>query len=203
LVTTSLRKSRKGQDLAQRQGLGDAVDQDGEVERQGVPQLGVLHQLVHQLLDGATPLALDLDVDAVGVGQVFGQLRGVNLGDLARFGPLDRLFHDRLGRDLVRELADFQHLLAGQLLDTPLDLDGAPAGLIDRAKVLRVDDDPSAGQVGAGHDLEELVDGDVGVVQDQQGGADHLGRVVRGYGAGHRPPHSHRAVHEQVRERHR
>ena len=55
---------------------------------------------------------------------------------------------------------------------------GAAAGLVALLNAGAAHDDGAGGEVRTGHDLHELVDGGVGVVDQVAGGLDRLGEVM-------------------------
>ena len=56
------------------------------------------------------------------------------------------------------------------------------------------------GKSGPGHDLAQLVDGDLGVVEMGDAGVDDLAQIVRRNVGGHADGDAARAVDQQVRE---
>ena len=86
-------------------------------------------------------------------------------------------------------------------------LDGDLAAHLERAAALRVGildaveahHDAARREVGPGHELHEVVDGRVGVLEQVDRGRDDLDEVVRGHVRGHADRDAGRAVHEQVR----
>ncbi|VWM13599.1 Uncharacterised protein [Collinsella intestinalis] len=188
------------QHLAQRQALGNAVDQREVVRAEGGLQRGVLIQVVeHDLRDDAL-LELDDEAQALLGGLV------AHVGD-----ALDTLLvHE--ARDLLLQGALVHHVgdlsehqaVAARLggLDMRLGAhgDGAAAGLIGLADAVGTHDEGARGEVGAGHDLHELVDRRIGVVDEMAGGLDGLAHVVRSDVGGHADRDALGAVHQQVGE---
>ena len=78
--------------------------------------------------------------------------------------------------------------------------DGAAAGLVALLDAGTAHDDGTGGEVRTGHDLHELVDGGVGIVDQVARGLDRLGEVVRGDVGGHADGDALAAVDQQVGE---
>ena len=114
------------------------------------------------------------------------------------------LLDDLLGADEVGQLGDDDPLAArGDRLD-PGRRPGAErtaAGEVGVADAVEADDPAAARQVGAGHELHEVVERAGGVGDEVPGGADDLDEVVRGHVGGHPDGDAAGAVDEQVGER--
>ena len=78
--------------------------------------------------------------------------------------------------------------------------DGAASGLVALLDAGAAHDDGAGGEVRTGHDLHELVDGGVGIVNQVARGLDRLGEVVRGDVGGHADGDALAAVDQQVGE---
>ena len=78
--------------------------------------------------------------------------------------------------------------------------DGTAAGLVALPNAGATHDDGTGGKVRAGHNLHELVDGGVGVIDQVAGGLDRLGEVMRGDIGGHAYSDALAAVNQQVGE---
>lgn len=76
----------------------------------------------------------------------------------------------------------------------------AAAGLVALLNAGAAHDDGAGGEVRTGHDLHELVDGGVGVVDQVAGGLDRLGEVMRSDVGGHADGDALAAVDQQVGE---
>ena len=149
-------------------------------------------------------LHLDDDLQTVGpVGEVLDVADAQELlvaHELA--DPLD----DLLRPHAVRQLGDDDALASRRDVVDPgggPGAEGAAPGEVGVADALEADDPAAAGQVGAGHELHEVVERARGVRDEVAGGADDLAEVVRGHVGGHADRDPARAVDEQVGERRR
>ena len=159
-----------------------------------------------QLLEHGIRVETGLDADhqlkpAMAVGEVG------DVGDALQFlgcdGVLDLLDHP-LGADEVGKLGDDQ---AGAARPQGFDRDFRAGS--DRAAALGVsilhpveaDDDSARREVGPGNKLHELFDGRFRMIEQMDGGGDHLDEVVRRHVRGHAHRDARRPVDEQVRER--
>ena len=188
------------QHLAQAQAFGHAVDERQVVGAKGRLQRGVLIQVVEHDLRNDALLELDNQTDALLVGLI------AHIRD-----ALDALVVDELGYlllqgalvDHVGNLGKDQAAAAG-LGGLHMSLgahgDGAAAGLVALLNAGTAHDDGTGGEVRTGHDLHELVDGGVGVVDQVARGFDRLGEVVRGDVGGHADGDALAAVDQQVGE---
>ena len=76
----------------------------------------------------------------------------------------------------------------------------AAAGVVGVADAVQAHDPAAGGQVRAGDEPHEVVDGRVRVGDQVPGGGDHLDEVVRGHVRGHADGDARGAVDQQVRE---
>ncbi len=76
--------------------------------------------------------------------------------------------------------------------------DGTAAGLVGLADAVGAHDEGARGKVGAGHDLHELIDRLIGMVDEIAGGLDGLAHVVRGDVGGDADRVARGAGHQQV-----
>ena len=188
------------QHLAQAQAFGNAVDERQVVGAEGRLQRGVLIQIVEHDLRNDALLELDDQTDALLVGLI------AHIRD-----ALDAFIVDELG-DLLLQGALVDHVgnlgkdqaVAAGLGRLHMSLgahgDGAAAGLVALLNAGAAHDDGAGGEVRTGHDLHELVDGGVGVVDQVAGGLDRLGEVMRGDVGGHADGDALAAVDQQVGE---
>ena len=188
------------QHLAQGQALGDAVDQGEVVGAEGRLQGGVLIEVVEHDLRNDALLEFDDEAQAL-LGRLI-----AHVGD-----ALDALLVDET-RDLllqgalvhhVRDLGEHEAVAAGLGgLDVRLGAhgDGAAAGLVGLTDTIGAHDEGARGEVGAGHDLHELVDRRVGVVDEVAGRLNGLTHVVRGDVGRHADGDALAAVDQQVGE---
>ena len=205
-VTTSNRNDDEPvDDLAQAELARHAVDDHGHVDADRHAQAGLPHQVGDQLRHVATALAADLHAQSVAVGEVLRQLGDV--GDLLGARRAHHLGHDLVGRDAVRQLGHDDRLeVSGQLLDVVLALQperalaarvrlgelrrgrrrcrrsGSRAPASTASRSASVASGFSASTIAASHASARLCVG-MSQASDQ--------------------PMPLRAVHEQVRERHR
>ena len=188
------------QHLAQAQAFGHAVDERQVVSAKGRLQRGVLVQVVEHDLRNDALLELDDQTDALLVGLV------AHVRD-----ALDALVVDELG-DLLLQGALVDHVgnlgkdqaaaagLDGFHMSLGAHGNGAATGLVALLNAGVAHDDGTGGEVRTGHDLHELVDGGVGVVDQVAGGLDRLGEVVRGDIGSHADGNTLAAVDQQVGE---
>ena len=145
-------------------------------------QLGVLVQVVEHDLRNDALLELDYQTDALLVGLI-AHIRDAldafvvdELGDLLLQGALvDHV--GNLGKDQAAAAG-----LGGLHMCLGTHGNGAAAGLVALLNAGAAHDDGTGGEVRTGHDLHELVDGGVGVVDQVAGGLDRLGEVMRSDG---------------------
>ena len=174
---------------------GQVVDAEGGLERR------LLEELVED--DLCVGVAPKLDDHAhTGAVRLVAQV-----GD-----ALDNLLTDELGEALKEprlvhlegELGDDDGVFAGALvgLDVGLcaDADGALAGLVGLPDAVGAVDVAGGREVGAGDKLHEAVEADLGVVDDRDGGAEHLSEIVGRDAGGHADRDALRAVDDEVGE---
>ena len=189
------------------EGAGLPVDEHQVVHAEGLLQRGEPVEVGQQRLRVHADLALHHQAGAVlPVGEV------LDVGDAGQ--PLG-LVHlvgdgrdDLLGADAVRKLGDGDGLPAAAALQRadlhpPAHAHHAAPGLVRAAHLVQAEQQPAGGQVGAGHELHELVERGVRVVDQPAGGLDHLAEVVRDHVRRHADRDAGRAVDQQVRERRR
>ena len=188
------------QHLAQAQAFWNAVDKRQVVGTEGRLQRGVLVQVVEYDLRDDALLKFDDQTDTLLVGLI------AHIRD-----TLDALVVDELG-DLLLKGALVDHVgnlgkdqaaaagLGGLHMSLGAHGDGAAAGLVALLNAGTAHDDGTGGEVRTGHDLHELVDGGVGVVDQVARGLDRLGEVVRGDVGGHADGDALATVDQQVGE---
>ena len=188
------------QHLAQAQAFGHAVDERQVVGAKGRLQRGVLVQVVEHDLWDNTLLELDDQADALLVGLI------AHVRD-----ALDALVVDELG-DLLLQGALVDHVgnlgkdqaaaagLGGLHVGLGAHGNGATAGLVALLNTGTAHDDGAGGEVRTGHDLHELVDSGVGIIDQVAGCLDRLGEVMRGDIGGHADGDALAAVDQQVGE---
>jgi hypothetical protein len=185
---------------AQRQHHRAAVDDRQHVDAERALQRGRLVQVVQGHLLVGVALELEHHPHAGAIALV------ADVGD-----ALEALVADQIGAvldpprlvDHVRQLGDHDRLAI--LADL---LDGGPAahdhraapGLERRQDPGPALDDAAGREVGAGDQLEQLVVGQVGPLDQGQDAADDLGQVVRRDRRGHADRDAGGAVQEQVRD---
>ncbi len=191
------------QDAAQRQRARDVVDQGDGVDAEGRLHRRVLVELVEHDLRDRVALELDHDPHAVAVRLVaqVGDLGDLlllhELGDLADDAALAALLHR------VRQLGDDDRLLAVRErlgVGAGAHADPAAAGLVGLADARQAEDDAAGREVRALDVLHQAGGVDVRVVDEGDGGGDHLAQVVRRDVRRHADGDAGRAVDEQVRE---
>jgi hypothetical protein len=96
---------------------------------------------------------------------------------------------------MIERLALAPDLLHG---DPAAHQDRAAPGVIGRADAGMAQDEAAGGEIGPGHDLDQLVDGDVGLVDQRDAGVDDLAEVVGGHIRGHADGDAAGAVDQQV-----
>ena len=198
--TTPMRKLDVGaQQLLQAQRARLAVDQGDVVDAEGVLHRGELVELLEDGVGVEAVLDLEHQAQAVlAVGEVLDvgdalQLLGLHQG----LDPLD----DLLRADQVGQLGDHDaHPARGELLDAGrgAGAEAAAAVQVGVADAVEADDPAAAGQVGAGHELHQVVERAVRVGDQVPGRADHLDEVVRGHVGGHADRDAGGAVDQQV-----
>jgi hypothetical protein len=102
---------------------------------------------------------------------------------------------------LIGDLGDDDGLaVAPDLLDLrpAAHQDRAAPGVIGRADAGVAEDQAAGGEIGPGHDLDQLVDADLGVVDIGDAGVDHLAEIVRRHVGGHADGDAAGAVDQQV-----
>jgi hypothetical protein len=182
----------QGHDLGAAAGEGDRVDAEGRL------QLRVAVELVEDDLGDRVALEFDDDAHAVAVGLVADV--GNALDALVAHGLGDALHHRGLVH-LIGDLGDDERLaLAPDLLhgDPAAHQDRAAPGVVGRADAGMAEDEAAGGEIGPGHDLDQLVDGDVGIVDEGDAGVDDLAEVVGGHVGGHADGDAAGAVDQQV-----
>ena len=188
------------EDFLQGQHARGAVHQGQHVGAEAHLQLGVLVQLVqHHLRDGVG-LQVDDDIDALAVGGV------VDVADFRQLlvaHQLAELLQQALAVHLVGNLLHHDGGAAVLLLlDLALGADGhvAVAGLVGVQNALLAHDEAAGGEVRAGHDGQQLLGGDLGIVDHEAGGVDGLAQVVGRDVRGHADGDAVGPVHQQVGE---
>ncbi len=186
--------------LAQRQRLRHAAHEGEVVDAERHLQLRVGEELVQDHLRRDALPEVDHDAHAVPVALV------VQVGD-----PVDLPFLHEVGDahderalvDLVGDLGDDDRVLAlARGLDRHLRAndDLAPARGERFADAPAAEDEAAGGEVGAAHDLHQLVEGGLGPLDHLHDGVRDLVEVVRRDVGGHADRDAARAVAEQERE---
>ena len=164
-------------------------------------QVGVAPQLVQHHVGNGVALQLDDDAHAFAVGLV------PDVGDaldllLAHLGG--DLLDQRLLAHLVGDRGDDEGLaVLADLLGVHLGAhDDGAAALVVGSDAARAAKDQRAGrEVRPWHDLDQLVDADLGIVEVGDAGVDHLAQVVRRDVGGHADRDAARAVDQEVGKR--
>src|SRR6185437_11903665 len=126
-------------------------------------------------------VALQLDDDAHALAVALVAQVGDTLDQLLAHAFGDALHHARLV-DLIGHLGDDDRLaLFAQLLDMRLAAhhDRAAAELIGGLDADAAEDDAAGREIGPGDELYQLVDGDIGIVDEGEAAIDHLAQIVR------------------------
>ena len=155
------------------------VDQRQHVHREvGLHRRVLVEQVQHDLRVG---VALELDDEARGVTRRL-VAHVADALDLAVVDQLGDLLADHLDRGLVRHLGDRDaHVALAALFDLGdrAHLDGAATGRVGVVDPAAPEDQRARREVGALHELHEVGDGRVGVLQQVLHRVDHLPEVVR------------------------
>ncbi len=165
---------------------GHAVDQREHVHREARLHRGVLVELVEHHLRVRVALEVDDETDAAGARRRVAHV--ADALDLALVDELGDLLADHLDRGLVGHLADDDaHVAAAVLLDLGhrAELDRAATGGVRVVDPAAAEDLGAGREVGALHELHQVFDRRVGVVDQVQRGVDHLTQVVRRDVGGH------------------
>ena len=168
-----------GDDLAQIHQRGAAAIERQHVDAEGRLQRRVPEQLVHHHFGRGIALDLDDHAHAVAVrlvaqiGDTLDQLLAHHLGDAFEQALLVDLIGDLVDHDGVAVLADLLDDMAAAHHDR------AAAGLIGRADAGPAHDQPARREIRARDDLGQLLDREVGIVDQRQGGIDHLAQIMR------------------------
>ena len=155
------------QQLLERQRPRLAVDQRQEDQREGVLQRRELVELVEH--DLGVGVALDLQDQPHRLFQIALVADRRDAFDLVVVDQIGDAFFDAVAGLLVGNFVDDDPLaVLAEVLDPAAraDDDVAAAGVIALANPGPAADDAAGGKVGPRHDLHQLVDGDVGLVDD-------------------------------------
>jgi hypothetical protein len=188
------------QGVAQPERARHAVDERNEVHGEARLHRRVLEQVVQD--DEGRRVALEVEHQP-GSGLLRRLVADVaNALDLAcrhEFGGLDR---DRVDRRLVRDLGDDDLLAARPVDDLGLgaDLHRAAPGAVGRQDARTTHDLAARREVGALHELHQLLDRGLGVIEQMERRVDDLAEVVRRDVGGHADGDALAAVDQQVRE---
>ena len=175
------------------------------VQRDHVHAEGGLHrgetvELVQHDVRESLALQLDDDAHAVAVALVAQIGNTLDLLLAHEFG--DALDQRRLVH-LIGNLGDDQRgTVVAHLLDVDLGAhqDRAAARRIGRADAVAPDDRAARREIGAGHDLDEIGDRHVGLVDQRDGGVDDLAEIVRRDVGRHADRNAARAVDQEIRK---
>ncbi len=158
---------------------GHPVDQRDHVVAEGVLERRVLVELVEHHLGNGVPLQLDHEPGPDPVGRLVSHVG--DSGELLRLDLVLDLGHDPLEGHLIGKLGDddggapLANLL--DVADGP-DLHGSATGGQGFFDTRCSDQEAAGGEIWALDELEQLLGGGVGVVDDVDGGVDHLAEVV-------------------------
>ena len=159
--------------------LRHVVDQRQHVHREvGLHRRVLVEQVQHDLRVG---VALELDDEARGVARRL-VAHVADAFDLAVVDQLGDLLADHLDRGLVRHLGDRDaHVALAALLDLGdrAHLDGAATGRVGVVDPAAPEDQRAGREVGTLHELHEVDDRRVGVLEQVLHRVDHLPEVVR------------------------
>ena len=178
-----------------------AVDECQQDEREGRLERGELVELIQHDLGVGVALQLQHEPD-----------RFLQIALVAdRRDPPDPILIDKLG-DLLLDcvpallVGDFRDhdpvAVLGELLDRGPGPKGdrAPAGGVAAGQRFAPHHDPAGGEIGARHDLEQLTEGDAGVVDERDQRLADLAEVVGGDARRHADGDAAGAVDEEVGE---
>ncbi len=188
------------QDLTQGHHPRTVAVHDQELRPKGRLQQRVLVDLVQHHAGHGIALDVDNDADAGAAARL--------VGDIADAG--NGLVVDQLGDaadqvlfvDGVGNLGNDDAFLTVLFLDLRLAAhpQRAATGLIELQNGAHSVQLAAGGEIRAGHDLHQFLDGSRRAVNDQHRGIDHLAQVVRRDVRRHAHPDTGAAVHQQVRE---
>src|SRR5690606_30952761 len=177
-------------------GLRLTVDQRHDVDAEHTRHLGLGVQIVQHHVRHFAATQLDHHAHAVLVGLV------TQLGDafdLLLFHQLGDLLDQTRLVQLVRQLGDHQLLAVAGLvdvldLDAGTDVDASAAGAVGLDDAGAAIDDARSREIRAGDVLHQVIDGQIGIVDQRQAAIDHLGEVVRRDVGGHTHGNTGRTV---------
>ena len=188
------------QEVLQGQHLRPTAVEGDHVAAEGILQLRIPIELVQHDIGDGVALDLDDDAHAIAVGLV-AQLRDAldallahQFGDLFEQGALVHLIGNFGDDEGFAILADLLHLRLGAHQHR------AAPGLISEPRPAPAQHDAAGGEIGSGDDLDQLIDGDLGIVHHGEDGVDHLAQIVRGYIGGHAHGDAARAIDQQIGE---
>ena len=187
------------QDVGDRQRARHPVDEGQHVHAERILKLRELVQVVEDHLRHGVTLELDDDAQPLAAGLVAAP---ADADDALCVDELLDLLQEPVARHHVRELGDDDASPALGLLDLGVapDPHRAPARLVGIADPRPPEQVAAAREVGTLDEGEQLLAGDVGVVEHGDGGVDDLPQVVGRDVGGHAHRDAGRAVDEQVRE---
>jgi hypothetical protein len=188
-----------GDGLGQAQGPGDAVDEGDDVDSEARLHRRVLVEVVEDDVGIGVPLELDHETRLPTGGVVLGPADSVELPAVNKVGDL---LLDDLDRRLVREFGDDDPRGSTRLFDLGHrpHLHGPLTGPVGVEDPLATEDGGSRREVGALHELHQIVRRRLGILDDVQGGVDHLAQVVGRNVGGHAHGDALRAVDKEVGE---
>jgi hypothetical protein len=179
-----------------------AVDQRDHVDAEHLFHRRLREQVVEQDLRHFGALQLDDDAHAILVGLVSQPVRGDALDELVAHEISDALDQLRL-IDLIGKLGDDDGLSVApaHLLDVRAGahMQAAAAGLVGQDYFLGTVDQTGRRKVRARHDLHELGERELGVLDQRDARRDDFSQVVRRYVGGHAHRDARRAVHQKIR----
>ena len=190
----------RGDHIAQVELLGPPAVERQHVGAEGRLQIGVAIELVEHHLSHGVALQLDDDPHAVAVRFVpdvrdtFDTLFTNEIGNTLDQHPLVHLVGNGGDDERVAILANLLHV------DLGAHDDGAAALVIGGERTRAAEDQSTGREIGAGNDLAQRIDTDLGIVEAGEAGIDHLAQIVRGDIRRHADSDAAGTVDQQVRE---
>ena len=187
------------QSVAKREGAGHAVDESNHVDRETRLKWRVFPKLVENDLGIGVSLEGDDELGVVARREI------VDVGDAVEHTRLDQ-FQNLAGhsarRHLIGQRGDHEIRVVPELLgdDGGPHLHRASAGAIRRLDTHAAEYLTTRGEVGATHELHQIVGGGLGVDQKMLHRIHNLAEVVGGNVGGHAHGDALGPIHQQVRE---